>query len=113
VQISFEEYETITNAVATRLRSLDRSDVDEEDDEESRHETASMTWTELVDWYLEQCEHEIGDSMEKLEELRRKLNLVIRRLIRVDRVLIVIGEDTSLEREGETRLSVHPNYVIQ
>lgn len=113
VQISFEEYETITNAVATRLRSLDRSDVDEEDDEESRHETASMTWKELVDWYLEQCEHEIGDSMEKLEELRRKLNLVIRRLIRVDRVLIVIGEDTSLEREGETRLSVHPNYVIQ
>lgn len=113
VQISFEEYETITNALATKLRSLEQQGGDEEENEDTGDQTSSMTWKELVEWYLEQCEHEIGDSVEKLEELRRKLKLVIRRLIQVDRILIVVGADTSLEQEGETRLGVHPNYVIQ
>jgi hypothetical protein len=41
----------------TYLRSL------ESDDEEI--ESKYLTWKEVVDWYLEQREEEIGDSMEE------------------------------------------------
>jgi Mg2+ and Co2+ transporter CorA len=70
-QITFEEFESISNAIATYLRSL------ESDDEEI--ESKYLTWKEVVDWYLEQREEEIGDSMEELERMRKMLNLVIRR----------------------------------
>jgi DNA replication licensing factor MCM6 len=104
-QITFEEFESISNAITTYLRSL------ESDDEKA--ESKYLTWREVADWYLEQREEEIGDSMEELERMRKVINLVIRRLINVDHVLIYIGDGPSTkEQEQETKIAVHPNYVM-
>jgi len=103
-KISFEEYESITNAVATHLRSL-------EADDESQ--TQHLKWKEVVDWYVEQMEGDIGDSVEMLVETRKKINLVIKRLLNVDQVLVFLGEPPQNKREEQnTVLSVHPNYVV-
>jgi DNA replication licensing factor MCM6 len=77
-KITFEEYESITNGIATYLRSLEA----ESEDSQSQH----LKWKEVIEWYIEQMEHAIGDSVELLEEMRKKLNLVIRRLVSVDQV---------------------------
>lgn len=104
-QITFEEFESISNAIATYLRSL------ESDDEEV--ESKYLTWRQVVDWYLEQREEEIGDSLEELERMRKMVNLVIRRLINVDHVLMYIGDGpTTKAQEQETKIAVHPNYTM-
>merc|ERR1712151_304817 len=76
-KITADEFEAIAGAIATHLRSIEGDD----EAESSRH----LKWSEVVEWYLEQVEQDIGDSLELLEEMRRKLNLVIRRLINVEK----------------------------
>lgn len=107
-QISFEEYESISNAIATYLRSreFETERVEGEEDEESTY----LTWGQVVEWYLEQCESQIGDSLEELNRLKKLTNLVIRRLVKVDHVLVVIGDGEIPELER--KLAVHPNYVV-
>jgi len=107
-QISFEEYESISNAIATYLRSRESETerVEGEEDEESTY----LTWGQVVEWYLEQCESQIGDSLEELNRLKKLTNLVIRRLVKVDHVLVVIGDGEIPELER--KLAVHPNYVV-
>lgn len=107
-QITFEQFEAISNAIATYLRSL------EDETKEEGSEPKYITWGEAVEWYLEQCEEQIGDSMEELERMRKLTNLVIRRLINVDHILIRIGAEaaSSREEEQQTRIAVHPNYVV-
>jgi len=117
-KISFEEYEAITNAIACHLRALE---------EEHASSVASSgggmvfgdetdvywTWQRVSDWYLEQVETDIGDSMEALESMRKKVNLVIRRLVDVDRILVTVGDvPKSKKEEGKILLAVHPNYEI-
>lgn len=98
-KISFEEYEAITNAITTHLRS---------EEDEGRY----LKWGEIVNWYIEQMEHDIGDSLERLEELRKKLNLVIRRLINIDIVLVTVGAPPKNKKEEQDAvLAVHPNYA--
>ena len=128
-KISFEEYEAISSAIAVHLRSLeaaDDQDDDDVDDKDGKDKDAAATvkeatylkWSEIVEWYLEQIEkEEIGDSLERLHELRKKINLVVRRLLNVDKVLVTVGgEDASMPKnkrqEQQTVLAVHPNYVI-
>ena len=62
-KISFEEYEAITNAIATHLRNL-------EGDEETMSDSY-LSWDKVLEWYLEQNEHLFVDSMEQLEELKK------------------------------------------
>lgn len=108
-KISFEEYENIANAVTGHLRSLERGD--EEGDDESKNNY--LKWGEVVEWYLEQCENDIGDSVERLEDMRKKLNLVIRRLLNVDLILVTVGDPPKNKKEEQqTLLAVHPNYVV-
>ncbi|CAB9507868.1 Maternal DNA replication licensing factor mcm6 [Seminavis robusta] len=103
-KISFEEYESITNAIATHLRSLES----EADDSQSQY----LKWKDAVDWYLVQIEHDIGDSVELLDQMRKKVNLVIRRLLNVDQVLVTLGDAPRNKREEqESVLAVHPNWV--
>lgn len=103
-KISFEEYESITNAIAGHLRVLES-----EDDTGSKY----LQWDEVLEWYLSQSESDIGDSIERLEEMRKKVNLVIRRLIDVDRILVTVGEAPKGKKEqGKTLLAVHPNYEV-
>lgn len=102
-KISYEEYESIANAVATHLRSL------ETDDPET---TKHLRWGEIVNWYLEQVEQKIGDSVEELDDMRKKLNLVLRRLVNTDMILVPLGDAPRNKREEQqTILAVHPNYV--
>jgi len=104
-KISFEEYESMANAIATHLRSLE----DEDDESKTRY----LKWSEVVEWYLEQVETDIGSSIERLEETRKKLNLVIRRLLNKENVLMAVGEPPKNKREEQqTLLAVHPNYVV-
>ncbi len=104
-QITFEQYEAISNAISTYLRS-------KENDEEE--ESTYLTWGQTVDWYLKQCEAQIGDSAEELRRLRKLTNLVIRRLISVDHTLIYIGGDGAAEsqEEADRFIAVHPNYDV-
>ena len=101
-KISFEEYEAITNAIAGHLRTLEGEDV-----------ISYLTWDQVMEWYLSQCLEDIGDSLERLEEIKKKVNLVIRRLIDVDRILVTVGESPKSKKEqGNTLLAVHPNYEV-
>lgn len=113
-KISYEEYESIANAIATHLRSLEGDDDAEEDEEnEGDIKKRYLKWSEVVEWYLEQVEQqEIGDSVERLKEMRKKINLVIRRLVNQDHVLVTVGDPPKNKREEQkTLLAVHPNYA--
>ena len=101
-QITFEQYESISNAVATYLRSL-------ESDAETAEDEKVLTWGQIIEWYLEQCEAQVGDSLEELRRLRKLTHLVIKRLVEHDRVLIVFGDQDIPELER--KLKVHPNYA--
>jgi MCM6 C-terminal winged-helix domain len=122
-KISFEEYNGIANAIATHLRSLEESSehVSSEGTDDHGHGGAGssstaryLQWSQIVEWYLEQCEQDIGDSLERLDEMRKKINLVIRRLLRVDSILVTVGGDAPASKKDEpkTLLAVHPNYVL-
>jgi len=107
-QITFEQYESISNAIATYMRSRESEveQVEGKDDEESTY----LTWGQVMEWYLEQCEAQIGDSLEELDRMKKLTNLVLRRLVKVDHVLVVIGDGDITEYER--KLAVHPNYVV-
>lgn len=109
-KISFEEYELMANAIASHLRSLERDDDDDDDENKTRY----LKWSEVVNWHLEQQEQDIGASVEKLEEARKKVNLVIRRLLNKENVLVTVGQPPKNKREEQQALlAVHPNYVVQ
>merc|ERR1712194_198226 len=107
-QITFEQYESISNAVATYLRSreFETEKVEGEEDKQSTY----LTWGQVVEWHLEQCETQIGESLEELNRMRKLTNLVIRRLVNVDHVVVIIGDGDIPEHQR--KLAVHPNYVV-
>lgn len=117
-QITFEEYESISSAISTYLRSKEQNIVEDDDDNDDEKEENNVvrkqkycTWGETVEWYLGQCEGQIRDSEEERDRLTNLTNLVIRRLINVDRVLIYIGESEGIE-DSEKTIAVHPNYAV-
>ena len=103
-QITFEEYEAISNAIAVYLRS-------KEDEGGDDGEGTYLTWAETVNWYLDQCKSDIATSEEERERISKLTNLVIRRLINVDHVLIFIGDAADDADEQQRKIAVHPNYV--
>lgn len=105
-QISFEQYGAISNAISTYLRSKES----EQDDTEGKA-SKYLTWGEVAEWYLEQCESDIGDSLEELQRKRKLTNLVIRRLVQVDHVLMCIGSTEGIA-ETDRKIAVHPNYAV-
>jgi DNA replication licensing factor MCM6 len=103
-KISFEEYEAMAQTIAAHLRSLERED---------STQTVYLKWGEVVEWYLEHVEQDIGSSMEQLHDIRKKINLVIRRLLNKEMVLVAVGQHfTDKDNEQQTRLAVHPNYDV-
>jgi hypothetical protein len=68
----------------------------------------------VVAWYLEQMESEFSSSVEQLEVSRKKVNLVIRRLLTKEMVLVTVGgpPPQNKREEQNTLLAVHPNYVV-
>jgi len=106
-QITFEQYQAISTAISTYLRSKERA-------EDAGNEASHLTWGETVEWYLEQCEGDFGGSVEELEKMRTLTNMVIRRLIKKDGVLnYVAGQSAAEQQEENDRLiAVHPNYDV-
>jgi DNA replication licensing factor MCM6 len=106
-KISYEEYEGMASAIAAHLRSL------ESEEDESATREHYLTWAQVVEWYLGQVEHDMGDSLEVLADTRQKVNLVIRRLVSVDHVLVTVGTPPANKKEEpKAILAVHPNYVL-
>lgn len=92
-KMSFEEYTFMANSIAKHLRSLEEAE-----------ESTFLKWSEVVDWYLE---HHSSEE-------RKKVNLVIRRLLNQEGVLVAVGPSPKNKREEPlTLLAVHPNYEIQ
>jgi DNA replication licensing factor MCM6 len=118
-QITFEVYNAISGAIIQYLQSLedDFELVEEEVDGvmkmAKKHKAPVYPkWSQVLEWYLEQCEERIGDSMEELERLRKLTNLVIKKLVKKDRTLIFVGEPPESKKdEQDARLAVHPNFV--
>ena len=118
-QITFEEYNAICGAIVQYLQSLDDDFelVEEVVDGEKRmvkkhKEPIYPKWSQVLEWYLEQCESRIGDSVEELERLKKLTNLVIKKLVKKDRTLIFVGEPPASKKdELDARLAVHPNFV--
>ena len=106
-QITFEQYQAISSAISTYLR--DKEDGLGDDQEE---EIEHLTWAEVSDWYLNQIEKELGDSMDEYKRMKKLVDLVIRRLLSVEHTLIYIGGDDANKglSERERKIAVHPNY---
>ena len=95
-KMTFEEYTFMANSIAKHLRSLEETTEDSE--------RTYLQWSEVIDWYLE---HHGSEE-------RKKVNLVIRRLLNAEGVLVAVGPSPQNRREEPgTRLAVHPNYDIQ
>jgi len=106
VQISNEEYQAMSTAIAVHLRSLER-------DESDKEESSYLTWSEVVGWYLEQCESEIGDSVAEMDRIKKVTNLVVRSMVNRDRSLMIIGDHpTNKDQEQHAKLMVHPNVDL-
>ena len=89
------------------------TDKDENKDGETT-DKKFLTWGETLQWYLEQCEEQIGDSVEELKQLEKLTNMVIRRLINIDHILIYLGGESvpMMNDEKDRTIAVHPNYVV-
>ena len=98
MQITFEMYQTIANAITTMLR----------DDEERGN---SVTFAQTVEWYLGEQEAAIGDSVEELERIRSLVTKVVKKLLKTDGVLMYLGERAEGENDEARVVRVHPNYV--
>jgi len=104
-QITFEQYEAISGAISTYLRS-------KEEEVDADGESKYLTWGEVTEWYLEQIESQLGDDMDEFRRMKKLVDLVIRRLISVEHTLIYIGGDSAVEstKEVDRKIAVHPNY---
>ena len=106
IRLRYEDYLRLTNMLVFQLHRA------EADDAESG---GGMRKSELVEWYLEQIEGEIGTEAEYLEK-KRQVTAVIDRLVGKDSVLLAIKQAGGPEVEGaaladDPLLVVHPNYV--
>jgi DNA replication licensing factor MCM6 len=118
-KITFEEYNAISGAIVHYLSGLeDDFELIEEEVKgkitmvKKHRQPVYPKWSELLDWYLTQCEAQIGDSLEELERLKNLTNLVIKKLVKKDRTLIFVGgPPSSKSDEKNAQLAVHPNYV--
>jgi DNA replication licensing factor MCM6 len=92
-KMSFEEYALMSNTIATHLRSLE---------ENNQH----LKWKQVIEWYVERAGQDNAET-------RTKVNLLLRRLLHKENVLVSIGTPPKSKREEPgTVLAVHPNYVI-
>ena len=103
--VTYEEYKQVANLLVMRLRQ-----------EEEKEGDLGLTRSELTDWYLGEIEADI-ESIEQLSEKKNLLDLVLTRLINVDKIIIPLSEMTeegaSPMGEDKAILVVHPNYIIE
>lgn len=100
VKMKYEDYLRITNMLVYKLRQHEVESAD-----------GGMRSSELIDWYLEEIEEDIGTE-EELNDKKKQVCAVIERLARKDNVLLSIRQGGGLaEFDEDSYLVVHPNYV--
>ena len=72
----------------------------------------SVTWSDAVNWYLEENEDSIGSSTSELEKRRKLANSIVKKLVRHDAVLVFLTEKVEGEGDEGRDIGVHPNYSI-
>ncbi len=98
-KISFEEYQRLTNLFVWKLRR-----------DESLTGAPGLRQDELLAWWVRQQEDEMEISVEMSRSVSKKGIKILRRLLEVDRVLMVlVPADTEMARV----LGVHPNYTLE
>jgi hypothetical protein len=102
VEITYEEYEAIKLTIARHLQALES---------EGR---ANLTWDQVIEWYMDECRTNgtIGDSVDEIENMKMKSDLVIKNVMAAEEVLVSVGVAPAHKKErGKTVLAVHPDYV--
>lgn len=95
--LTFEEYRRISTFIVLKMRSEEHS-VPQGHPKET-----------LINWYLENLEEhsEMELSVPQLKKHRRLILAIISRLITLDNILLVVGND---DDDLKQLLQVHPNY---
>ena len=97
LQIGYAEYERIARMLAMHL-----------DQEEESLRT--VTEEELILWYIQQVESSISTES-VLHDTQRMLELIIDRLVKKDKILIVLEESSDPKNPQQRVLTKHPNFV--
>ncbi|KAJ3339717.1 MCM DNA helicase complex subunit mcm6 [Gonapodya sp. JEL0774] len=100
LNLDYEKYRNITNAIVMRLREQEEKDSDD------------MRMSEIVEWYLESIEEDL-DTEDQLLLEQKLVTLVIKRLYQKDNVLVKLSSGDGLEQDTndlDPILVVHPNY---
>jgi DNA replication licensing factor MCM6 len=97
-QITFEQYEIMTTTITVYLRQA-----------EERTGVAGQTWRDVVDWYTEQHQNQLG-SEDDLNAMRRLVDMVIGRLLNQEGVLVYTDHDDSVPKRSR-QIGVHPNHA--
>ena len=97
LQIGYAEYERIARMLAMHL-----------DEEEA--ELRTVTEEELIAWYIMQMESSITTES-VLIDTQRMIELIIERLVKKDKILIVLEEAKDPKNPQQRVLTKHPNFV--
>jgi len=98
VKLNFSEYQRIGRMLAQYL-------------EEKQKENESVTEGDLIYFYLEQIESSLTKESMVIEQ-QHLIQLVIRRLIDKDRVIIIYKESDDPNRPEDRVLAKHPNFNV-
>jgi len=98
VKITFAEYQRIGQMLARHLtdQENDGKEVKEED---------------LTNWYMEQVEEEIQTEAQLFEQ-QHKVQLIIKRMVEKDRVMVVFRDSEDPMRPELRVLVKHPNFLV-
>jgi DNA replication licensing factor MCM6 len=80
-RILFEKYQNIVDMVTMKLRSVQSASTNDNDDVDDKD--IGMKRNDLIDWYLEEKEDELGGE-DELEEEKLIISLVLKRMVTVD-----------------------------
>ena len=114
-QISWEEYERISNLLIYHLRAMETVE-EGKAVQTTNDEYMGLRKSALVEWYLTQIEDELQTEQEYYSK-KLEVEAVIERLVHTDCVLLEIEHLSSLEKDQTTVMSsdsfvmVHPNYT--
>ena len=70
----------------------------------------TVTEEELILWYIQQVESSISTES-VLHDTQRMLELIIDRLVKKDKILIVLEESSDPKTPQQRVLTKHPNFV--
>eukprot|EP01035_Chromulina_nebulosa_P018222 gene18222-23890_t len=98
------EYDSITKLLAYRLKSLEN-----QHDSITLGEFKGVLWKDLLQWYLTEIQEELT-STEIFDAKKKSISQVIRRMIKREGNIVVIGEYSDETPNEEKLLKLHASY---